>query len=116
MHNVKENENMYEMEWEYKCVFSSFKSNSRGVAILFNNNFEYDIKKIKVDTNGNFVAMDIVIEDYNMTLIAIYGPNEDTTYFYNQLKNMIDEFEDSSICLCGDWNLVLDYERDTQGY
>ena len=30
-------------EWGYKGFFSSYTSNSRGVGILFNNNFEFKI-------------------------------------------------------------------------
>ena len=29
-------------EWGYQGYFSSYQSNARGVAILFNNNFEFD--------------------------------------------------------------------------
>jgi hypothetical protein len=29
--------------WRFECFFSSFSSNSRGVAILFNNNFEFKV-------------------------------------------------------------------------
>ena len=32
-------ENYVCSEWEYTCYFASFSSQSRGVAILFNNNF-----------------------------------------------------------------------------
>lgn len=33
-------------QWGCKAFFNSFKSNLRGVAILFNNNFESKINKI----------------------------------------------------------------------
>ena len=35
-HCSKEIENIWKQEWGYDCYFSSFKSNSRGVAILLN--------------------------------------------------------------------------------
>jgi hypothetical protein len=31
--------------WGFDCFFSSFSSNSRGVSILFNSNFEYEVLK-----------------------------------------------------------------------
>lgn len=40
-------------EWGYTSGFDSNKSNARGVAILFNNNFEFQINKVERDTNGN---------------------------------------------------------------
>ena len=36
----------------YECYFSSFTSNSRGVAILINNNFEFKAFREKKDLNG----------------------------------------------------------------
>jgi hypothetical protein len=38
-------ENYVRAEWGYTCYFASFRSNARGVAIMFNNNFEFKVKK-----------------------------------------------------------------------
>ena len=35
-------------EWGYK-TFASYKPNSRGVAVLFNNNFEFKIREVQRD-------------------------------------------------------------------
>ena len=40
--------------WNCDCYFSSFKSNARGVAILFTKTFEYKVHKCINDTNGIF--------------------------------------------------------------
>ena len=38
-----EKEHQYiEAQWGYTCIFNSYTSNSRGVAICFNNNFELE--------------------------------------------------------------------------
>lgn len=37
-HFIPENEFMIKNEWGLEAIFASFSSNSRGVAILFNNN------------------------------------------------------------------------------
>jgi hypothetical protein len=39
-HFTKENENIIEAEWGFKCIFSNCSSQSCGVALLFNNNFQ----------------------------------------------------------------------------
>lgn len=44
-HFTEKEENMIKSQWGYKAFFSSFKSNSRGVAILFNNNCELEVQK-----------------------------------------------------------------------
>ena len=48
--------------------------------VLINNNFEQEVKRIKTDKNGNFVILDMVIEDKEVTLVNIYGPNKYLKY------------------------------------
>lgn len=55
-HFVLDTEPYVEAQWGYKCVFNSFTSNSRGVCILFNNNFEFKILSEKKDNDGNILA------------------------------------------------------------
>ena len=40
-------------EWGYKAYFSTYTSQSRGVAILFNNSFEFKILKVIKGEDGN---------------------------------------------------------------
>ena len=56
-----------ETQWGYKCVFNSYTSNSRGVTIFFNNNFELKLHKEKKDNDGNFLALDFSIDDIKVT-------------------------------------------------
>ena len=46
-HFTSEIENRIRCEWGFECHFSSYRSNSRGVAILLNNNFEFKVVKKK---------------------------------------------------------------------
>ncbi|CAG2224184.1 E3.1.11.2 [Mytilus edulis] len=69
-----------------------------------------------IDLSGNFVILDITIQDYRITLAAIYGPNNDEPAFFDNIKNKISHFGNSSIVVVGDWNVVQDYEMDTLYY
>ena len=60
----------------YKCYFSSYASNARGVAVLFNK-----IHKIKTDSLENVILIDITIEGEQITLANICGPNDDNILF-----------------------------------
>ena len=53
-HFDKKLENYIQSEWGYKCYFASYRTNSRGVAILFNNNFEFKVNKVERDEGGNY--------------------------------------------------------------
>jgi exonuclease III len=96
-------------EWGSRVEMTMYSSNSRGVAILFNNNFEHTIHNVSIDPNGNYDIIDLTITNcVRQTLANIYRPNSDDPEFYSNLKSKIDSFENNSILICGDWNLVLD--------
>ena len=115
-HFTKNIENIICAEWGYKVCYSFFRSNSRGVAILFKNKFEFKIYNQFSDTNGNILLLDIEIDQVRMSLISIYGPNEDNPLFYERLKNRIIQFGNEHILITGDWNLLLDPSLDGKNY
>ena len=57
-------------EWGYDVYFISYSSNSRGVAIFFNNDLQLTVHKDIIDDTINFKALDLTIE--NQRLISIY--------------------------------------------
>ena len=116
VHFSKELESIVRAEWGFDCYFSSFTTNSRGVAILFNNNFTFKVHGCEMDELGNRLALDVEIEDYRITLVNIYGPNNDSPAFYDDLNDVVNEFENPHTIVCGDWNLILDEELDCRNY
>ena len=42
-----------------------------------------------------------------VTLITLYGPNNDNPEFYDNLDLILDEFNNSMCITCGDCNMVL---------
>ena len=116
-HFTYEQENIIRSEWGLECVFSSYKSNSRGVAILFNNNFEVKILREKKDVDGNLLCLDLEIDNVRLTLLTIYGPNIDSPWFYDKVSDILHEFNNENYIICGDFNLVLDSDLDyDEGY
>ena len=55
----------------------------------------------------------MTIEGKEITLVNLYGPNEDRPQSYENLKQKIDEFETKQVIICGDWNFILDTEMDS---
>lgn len=116
-HFIQEDENLIQTQWGYKAFFSSYKSNSRGVAILFNNNCEITIYEQYRDDNGNYLILDVIVENLHFMLINIYGPNSDKPEFYSQLLNTLQDIYSSQyIILGGDFNLILNKELDSVNY
>ena len=115
-HFAKSQERRIRNEWGYTTFFSSFDTLSRGVAIFFNNNFEFKIHSHYNDTNGNMLLLDIKIEEHRITLATLYGPNKDNPGFFEILKNKIIEMGNKDIIINGDWNLLLDPQIDGINY
>ena len=80
-------ENCIRAEWGYKCYFASYNSSSRGVAILFNNNFEFSVNKVYKDIAGNYIFATVRIMDNEFVIVSLYGPNRDNPEFYASLRN-----------------------------
>jgi exonuclease III len=64
-------------EWGYDVYFSPYKRNSRGVMVLFRNNFEQKVENIYSYENGNYLILDMLMPNFRLTLVNIYGPNDD---------------------------------------
>jgi hypothetical protein len=84
-HSTKQREKQWQHEWGYISRFGFHSSASRGVAVLFKNSFQFHINQEIIDERGNFIILDINIQDYRMTLVATYGPNEDNPDFFKRL-------------------------------
>ena len=68
-------------EWGFTSYFCSNHTRSRGVAILFNNDFEFQVKGIFRDNGGNFLMVHISTMKMDVLLVNIYGPNRDDPNF-----------------------------------
>ena len=65
--------------------------------VLLNANFDQEVVK---DPNGNYIyiSLEITVQNKNKTFANTYRPNENKPQFYNDLKQIIDEFKnDNSI-------------------
>ena len=97
-------------EWGGKVIFNSYSPNACGVCILFSNDFEYKIHKIKRDIDGNslYIFLDLEIKGKRVLLINLYGLNA----FYVTVAEVIEEFNNDTFIICVDFNLVQDQELD----
>ena len=115
MHCTNEVEHIWAAEWGYNTIFGGSSSNSAGVGILFNNNFEFQILKQLSDPQGRFIFCDIKMQEKILTLVNIYMPNLDEPAFFEQLQEHFTSFEGEQIIFGGDFNLILDPDKDKSG-
>ncbi|MCU7801457.1 MAG: endonuclease/exonuclease/phosphatase family protein, partial [gamma proteobacterium symbiont of Lucinoma myriamae] len=115
-HFTQQDQNLIRSQWEFDCSFNSYSSNSRGIAILFNNTTEHKIHKQLKDAQGNYLIVDVSVQSKRLTLAAVYGPNLDSPQFFKSFFEEIDKIENESVIICGDFNLVLDPKLDYYNY
>ncbi|CAG2209635.1 unnamed protein product [Mytilus edulis] len=74
------------------------------------------IREETIDLIGNFIILDINIQDYRITLAAIYELNKGDPVVFENMKRKISHYGNSSIVVARDWNVVQDYDMDTLHY
>ena len=77
--------------------FSSYASNSRGVAILISNSISVKVNSILKDPEGRFLIMSINMNGSPVVLANIYGPNDDNPQFYLDVFAHLDRFDQSCL-------------------
>ena len=98
--------------WNGDIFLSGERTNSRGVAVLFNRNFEYEIMSSKIDTQGNYINIVLKLNTMTLNFTTLYGPNSDNPIFFNLIQSFIQNEQADYSIICGDFNLVLNPDLD----
>ena len=108
---------VWSVEWGYKTIFCCCTSAKGGVAILFKNNFDFQLKRTYVDPNGRFIICDITTDKKCVTIATLYAPIEDDPNFFSNLFDHLNDFECDVVYVIigGDFNLVLNLDVDKKG-
>ena len=104
---AKNIENKVKAEWGGQAFFSSYNSQSRGVAIFFRKDIPVDILDKKNYTDGNILSLLIKFSDKKILLTALYGPNTDCPQFYtDRIFTLADEWLPSHtiMAVTGTWS------------
>ena len=115
-HLMESDEIEFKKYWHGTYILHGVRHNARGVAILFGNNFEYNILCIDKDKGGNMIITDLEIGEIKIRLINIYGPNTNDEEFYNTVAQAIIANDQDYLIWCGDFNLVLNPAMDSNNY
>ena len=67
------------------------------------------------DTSGRFIICDVKIEEKCITLATLYAPNDDEPTFYQNFFDHLLDFQREDVIIGGDFNLVLDLNKDKKG-
>ena len=65
---------------------------------------------------GRYILLDLTLQEKRFTLLCLYGPNNDDPLFFSNIHEELNNFENESIVVVGDWNVVRNPGVDTYGY
>jgi exonuclease III len=91
----------------YKFFYNSPNA-SRGVGILIANNLKVEILSEKKDDKGNMFLLKIQINNLQMVIGSVYGPNDNNLSFFQCLTTGQECLACDNIVLGGDWNATWD--------
>ena len=93
-HLVQADINCLIKDWKLKYFLAETSTNSRGVAILINNTFKYEISSTTLDPDGRFAIIDLDIANlFTITLANIYAPNSDDSVWYSNVLTRLSKRE-----------------------
>ena len=115
-HWMEVDKNQIKHLWGNKIFICEGKRNLRGVAILLNSNFEYNVLSSDKDINGNYLGLFLKLLTMTVYLLTIYGPNTDKPEFYQEIDGLLQKSDATCNIICGDFNLVLNPDMDTYKY
>ena len=78
-----------------------------GVAILISDKIDFKATKIKRDKKGHYIMVKGSIQQEELTILNIYGPNIGAPRYKRQVLNDLQRDLDSHTITVGDFNIPL---------
>ena len=113
-HSVPSDEEIWASEFHGDAIFSHGTSNARGVCILLPKGLKELCTNTYRDNIGRVIKTEIQLYNHNITLCNIYAPNKDSPSFFQDLQKTL-EIATEHLIILGDFNLVMDVNRDRIG-
>ena len=106
-HSVKNIEKIWKSQWRGQILFSHGDSNARGCAILIKKRVDTQIYRVKKDTDGRYLIVEMSVNGTKYVFANLYAPNFDSPEFFVRVFTEIQAFENPNVIILGDFNTVL---------
>ena len=111
-HSGDNTHDSWKHEWGNDAFWSGTSNSSEGIGILINPTVSYTIQKYSELIPGRMQILEIIINDKEINLINIYGPNNDDVNFFEHLEKYLKENDEKTFIIGGDFNTVLNEKID----
>ena len=115
VHFKQADKEKWEKEWDGTIINSGNSSNQLGVSILFRNGLNIQILNTFEIEIGRVLAVHVRIENKEVFIINVYGPNKDDIDIFCKLEAFVKDRSDHLFIIGGDFNVVLEPNIDKQG-
>ena len=95
--------------------FSGRSSTSGGICIIVNKSLQFKLIYHKEIIPGKIQALKLNIDDHNVILVNVYGPNNDDGSFFDSLYEFLGENDNEEYIIGGDFNTVINSNIDKFG-
>lgn len=102
--------------WIQHIYHSNFSFKTRGTAILIRRGVPFKHLSTIADKDGRYVMVVGEFHSTPVTLLNIYGPNNDDPEFFKKVLNLIPDVSSTNLIIGGDFNLVLDTYLDRSSH
>ena len=82
------------------------------MSILLNPNLNYDIVQYTDIIPGRVQALELILNEKTVTILNIYGPNNDDLTVFNDLLTYLNANNEKSFIIGGDFNTVININLD----
>ena len=110
LHCKSSEKEKWQRDWGSDLYISGNSSSNTGVGILLNGNFKV-IEYVELII-GRLQCLTLVINDFEVTLINVYGFNTDDDTLLTKLEQYLTNNDERSYIIGGDFNIVLDIHAD----
>ena len=117
-HSTPEVERSWRIQWGGEIIYSHGTNLAKGNMILLKRNITVNVDKTIVDDEGRWSSVCLNTENAKIILMNIYAPNVDDVGFFNKVHEVIKKLQEDmvrEIIIGGDFNLVLNIEKDILG-
>lgn len=118
-HSSKNIEGVWKSEWGGDIYFSHGTTNSKGVAILFEKDFEYKLIEEICDDAGRYLVLKIEVDQVPFLLVNFYAPTKnfesDQIACLECINSILSDRLHESIVMGGDFNTIFDPSLDKKG-
>ena len=113
-HSTLKTEYVWKTEWGQHAIFNHGSSNSRGVAILFNNINRKNVRCLYQDNRGRCIICEVSINNIEILVVNVYAPNLDEPEFFTDIFDRISTTAYINLVIIGDFNVVLEHIDRTE--